>query len=104
MLVEARVSRNELRHKKEALSDPELVDQHPELRAVLVIADALREEVGQLRRDQRYPRRSIDGLRVDTLPQLARRLGIRRLHAQRPAHRAVDRAVAELAQVLAGRG
>jgi hypothetical protein len=35
---------------------PELVDEHEHLRAVLVVADALREEVHVLRNHERHPR------------------------------------------------
>ena len=60
-------------------ADPELVDQHLPHRVVLVVADALREDVDDLRADERHPWRLVDGLAVDALPQAARGARVRRL-------------------------
>src|SRR6266540_1420482 len=79
------------------LPHPELVDQHPQASgAVLVVADALREDVDDLRVDERHPWRLIDGLPIDSLPQSAGGVGVRCLLGRGLLDLPVDARVAEL--------
>src|SRR5262245_31518918 len=60
-------------------ANPELVDQHLPHRVVLVVADALRDDVDDLRADERHPGRLVDGLAVSALPQPTCGVRVRRL-------------------------
>src|SRR4051812_17983545 len=81
------------------LPHPELVDEHELLRVVLVVADALGEEVHVLRNHERHPRCSVCDLAVDPLPACARPGRVAQLLCLRPPHLAVDARVAEPAYV-----
>src|SRR5262249_42570806 len=81
------------------LPHPELVDEHELLRVVLVVADALGEEVHVLRKHERHPRCRVGDLAVDPGPACARPDRVAQLLCLRPAHLAVDARVAELAWV-----
>ena len=83
-------------HLLSRYSHPELVEQHPKVHAVLVVADAPREDVDRLRVDERHPRRLVDGLPVDAFPQSAHGIGVRRLLGRGGGDLPVDPRVAEL--------
>src|SRR5436190_24211974 len=74
---------------------PELVDEHAHLRAVFVVADALREEVHVLRNHERHPWCSVGELAVNPLPECARPGRVAQLLCLRRPHQAVDARVAE---------
>src|SRR3954468_14123960 len=78
---------------------PELVDEHVELLAELVVADPLRGEVDQLRRDQRCHGSLLHHRLVNLAPQRVRLVHAGPLGLQGLLHLAVDLLVAETSNV-----
>src|SRR6266508_3869767 len=61
-----------------ALSHPQLVEQDPPDRVVLIVAHALGDEVCALWSEQRHPRRQVDESALDSPPQPNRGLRVGR--------------------------
>src|SRR4051794_17708622 len=81
---------------------PELVDEHVELLAELVVADSLRGEVDQLGGDERCHGGLCHHRLVDLAPQLVRLVHAGPLGLQSLLHLGVDLLVAETRDVDAG--
>src|SRR5438034_11123234 len=75
---------------------PELVQQNAPLRAVLVVADPLRDEAEDLGRARRNDGRLVGEFSIDLRPQRVRGGLIGRLQPQRPIDLGVESAFAEL--------
>src|SRR6266581_1880313 len=81
------------------LFDPELIQQRPPLRVVLVVPDPLRDEVDDLPVVGRHHRRLREDLALVLLPERAGGWRILRLRRRGAGHLSVDRAIAEPAWV-----
>src|SRR5215207_9126094 len=87
------------RHRLECSDDPQLAENDPPLRVVLVVVDPLGHQVDPLRDEQRDGRRVVNDLAVDRRPGRARPGRVGGLQTQCPLDLAVELAAAELGGV-----
>src|SRR5437588_5169354 len=81
------------------LANPELVEEQPELRVVLVVLDAARYQVDSGWIEERDPRRPIHDGPIDSRPLVTGGRWIGRLQPEGRSHHPVDGRVAELRPV-----